>query len=249
MSEPATPPKRASAKKELPERFKTYKHVWVFVEQERGQVHQVSWELMGVGRRLAQKLGVELAAIVVGASGEATRRIAAEAFCYGADLAYLACADVQAGAQSDPTDPTGRGGRAITPYDQAGDNKGNPTTSPSFYGGDIIAGGAGNDVILGQLGDDVIQGDGSIDISVSQTTPSVDDYAGTGTDGDDYIEGNGGKDLIFGNLGQDDLIGGSSLPSISIFTSSASIVSRSSSAAARRCIGPAFASTSACAAW
>jgi electron transfer flavoprotein alpha subunit len=93
MSEPATPTKRASAKKELPERFKSYKHVWVFVEQERGQVHPVSWELMGVGRRLAEKLGVELAAVVVGASGEATRRTAAEAFCYGADLAYLACAD------------------------------------------------------------------------------------------------------------------------------------------------------------
>jgi electron transfer flavoprotein alpha subunit len=96
MSEPATPTKRASAKKELPERFKSYKHVWVFVEQERGQVHPVSWELMGVGRRLAEKLGVELAAVVVGASGEATRRIAAEAFCYGADLAYLACADALA---------------------------------------------------------------------------------------------------------------------------------------------------------
>ena len=94
MSEPTTPPKRASAKKELPERFKAYKHVWVFVEQERGQVHPVSWELVGVGRRLAQKLGVELAAVVLGASGEATRRIAAEAFCYGADLAYVAEADV-----------------------------------------------------------------------------------------------------------------------------------------------------------
>jgi electron transfer flavoprotein alpha subunit len=30
---------RASTKKELPEHFKAYKHVWVFVEQERGQVH------------------------------------------------------------------------------------------------------------------------------------------------------------------------------------------------------------------
>jgi len=37
---------RAAAKKELPEHFKAYKHVWVFVEQERGQVHPVSWELM-----------------------------------------------------------------------------------------------------------------------------------------------------------------------------------------------------------
>ena len=34
---------RASMKKELPERFKSYRHVWVFVELERGHVHSVSW--------------------------------------------------------------------------------------------------------------------------------------------------------------------------------------------------------------
>src|SRR5262249_54552149 len=55
-----------------------------------------------------------------------------------------------------------------------------------------------------------IQGDGSVSLNVSITTPSVEDWAGAGTDGDDYIEGNGGNDLIFGNLGQDDIIGGSS---------------------------------------
>lgn len=94
------PPKAASAagraatKKELPEHFKAYKHVWVFIEQERGQVHPVSWELMGAGRKLADKLKVELAAVVIGPSGEATRQVAAEAFCYGADLAYLIADDV-----------------------------------------------------------------------------------------------------------------------------------------------------------
>ena len=59
-------------KKELPERFKAYKHVWVFVELERGAVHPVSWELMGEGRKLADKLGVQLAAVVLGGPGEAT---------------------------------------------------------------------------------------------------------------------------------------------------------------------------------
>jgi electron transfer flavoprotein alpha subunit len=94
MSQPTKAPTpaaggRASAKKELPEHFKGYKHVWVFIEQERGQVHPVSWELIGAGRKLANKLGVELAAIVVGPEGEATHRAAADAFCYGADLAYV----------------------------------------------------------------------------------------------------------------------------------------------------------------
>jgi electron transfer flavoprotein alpha subunit len=93
---PAPATGRAATKKELPEHFKGYKHVWVFIEQERGQVHPVSWELMGAGRKLADKLGVELAAVVVGPADAATRRAAAEAFCYGADLAYLVADDVLA---------------------------------------------------------------------------------------------------------------------------------------------------------
>jgi len=94
MAQPNTPAApaaggRAGMKKELPEHFKAYRHVWVYVEQERGVVHPVSWELMGEGRKLADKLGVELAAVVMGAPGEATRRAAAEAFSYAADLVYL----------------------------------------------------------------------------------------------------------------------------------------------------------------
>ena len=90
----------------------------------------------------------------------------------------------------------------------------------NVFGNDYIAGGAGNDQIFGELGNDTIQGDGSIDIlgvgasrdgsNALVMTPSIDDYAGVGKDGDDYIEGGGGNDVIFGNLGQDDLIGGSS---------------------------------------
>ncbi|MFL9501200.1 electron transfer flavoprotein subunit alpha/FixB family protein [Rhodopseudomonas palustris] len=98
MSQPAKPAPqpagRAAAKKELPEHFKSYKHVWVFIEQERGHVHPVSWELMGSGRRLADKLGVELAAVVIGPTGDATKAAVAESFCYGADLAYVVADDV-----------------------------------------------------------------------------------------------------------------------------------------------------------
>lgn len=87
----ATPPpaSRASAKKELPEHFRGYKHVWVFVELERGEVHPVSWELLGEGRKLADKLGVELASVVLGGPGDAAKEAAAESFRYGADLCYL----------------------------------------------------------------------------------------------------------------------------------------------------------------
>ncbi|MCK1513724.1 electron transfer flavoprotein subunit alpha/FixB family protein [Bradyrhizobium sp. 190] len=85
---------RAAAKKELPEHFKAYKHIWVFIEQERGQVHPVSWELLGTGRKLADKLKVDLAAVVIGPEGEATRSAALESFCYGADLVYLVADNV-----------------------------------------------------------------------------------------------------------------------------------------------------------
>lgn len=89
---PASPPaggSRSSMKKELPEHFKAYRHVWVFVELERGHVHSVSWELMGEGRKLADKLGVELAAVVIGGVGAGVREAAQESFAYGADVAYV----------------------------------------------------------------------------------------------------------------------------------------------------------------
>ncbi|MFA7429582.1 MAG: electron transfer flavoprotein subunit alpha/FixB family protein [Rhodospirillaceae bacterium] len=96
MSEPIKKPVaakpaggRAGMKKELPEHFKSYKHVWVFIEMERGVVHPVSWELLGEGRKLADKLGVQLAGVVMGPPGEATRAAVAESYTYGADTVYL----------------------------------------------------------------------------------------------------------------------------------------------------------------
>ncbi|WP_041794620.1 electron transfer flavoprotein subunit alpha/FixB family protein [Pararhodospirillum photometricum] len=80
---------RASAKKELPDHFKDYKNVWVFIEMERGKVHTVSWELLGEGRKLADKLGVELAAVVMGPPGADLDRAISDSWAYGADLAYV----------------------------------------------------------------------------------------------------------------------------------------------------------------
>ena len=92
---------RAGMKKELPERFKAYKHVWVFVELERGVVHPVSWELLGEGRKLADKLGVQLAAAVLGGPGEATKNAVSEAFAYGADVVYVAASPVLEGYRNE----------------------------------------------------------------------------------------------------------------------------------------------------
>ncbi len=82
---------RANTKKELPEHFKAYKHVWVAVEIEHGQVHSVSFELLGEGRKLADKRGVDLAAVVMGDNRASLEEAARQAFEYGADLVYLVC--------------------------------------------------------------------------------------------------------------------------------------------------------------
>lgn len=89
MSEANEPRKPARKKVELDPKLAAYKGVWVFVEHERGSVHPVSWELMGEGRKLADKLGVELAGIVMGPPGENTRKFCNEAIKFGADLCYL----------------------------------------------------------------------------------------------------------------------------------------------------------------
>jgi electron transfer flavoprotein alpha subunit len=90
MSQPAEkPPSRAGAKKELPEHFKAYRHVWVFIEREHGVIHPVSLELLGEGRKLADKLAVELGCVLLG--DERTELLDAARVCFesGADVAYL----------------------------------------------------------------------------------------------------------------------------------------------------------------
>lgn len=63
-----------------------YSGVWVFIEQNAGEPARVSWELTGVGRELADALGVELSAVII---GDQVAHLANEAFSYGADNAYL----------------------------------------------------------------------------------------------------------------------------------------------------------------
>jgi len=76
-------------KYELDDRLKAYQGVWVFIEHEQSQVHPVSWELLGEGRKLADKLGVDLSAVVMGPPGIAVGRFCEEAFFHGADQCYL----------------------------------------------------------------------------------------------------------------------------------------------------------------
>ncbi|MGZ6276883.1 MAG: 4Fe-4S binding protein, partial [Syntrophales bacterium] len=43
-----------------------YKGVWVFIEHRDGRIRNVSLELIGEGRKLAQELGEEVSAVLIG---------------------------------------------------------------------------------------------------------------------------------------------------------------------------------------
>ncbi len=58
--------------------------VWVFAEQRDGEVAGVSFELLGAGRRLAEKLGAEVSAVLFGGSAPG----AEELIRWGADRVY-----------------------------------------------------------------------------------------------------------------------------------------------------------------
>lgn len=63
-----------------------YRGVLVYVEQREGKARPVSWQMLGIGRKLAQKLGVDTIALVMGHNVE---HLAQEAIYYGADKVYL----------------------------------------------------------------------------------------------------------------------------------------------------------------
>lgn len=64
-----------------------YKGVWVFAEQREGELQKVSLELLGEGRRQADKLGVKLTALLLGSNIEGLSKTLAE---HGADEVLVA---------------------------------------------------------------------------------------------------------------------------------------------------------------
>jgi electron transfer flavoprotein alpha subunit len=60
--------------------------VWILIEQIDGVIADVSWELMGKGRELANDLDGEVAGVLVGHN---IKDQAKEAFYYGADTVYV----------------------------------------------------------------------------------------------------------------------------------------------------------------
>lgn len=65
----------------------SYKGVWVFAEWREGTIHQVSYELLSAGRKLADKRGVKLSAVLLG--HRLDQSIQEELVSYGADVVYV----------------------------------------------------------------------------------------------------------------------------------------------------------------
>ncbi|MBP2636702.1 MAG: carE 5, partial [Firmicutes bacterium] len=63
-----------------------YKGVWVYIEQVDGQIRNVSHELLGEGRKLADAMGQELSAVLI---GQDVARLTKDIFASGTDKIYL----------------------------------------------------------------------------------------------------------------------------------------------------------------
>jgi len=67
-----------------------YKNVWVYIETVGGKIKNVSLELLGEGRKLADKMGQHLAGVLLGKNVESLSK---DIFAAGADEVYLVEAD------------------------------------------------------------------------------------------------------------------------------------------------------------
>ncbi|MBS4189001.1 electron transfer flavoprotein subunit alpha/FixB family protein [Bacillus sp. FJAT-49705] len=66
--------------------FEDYRGVWVFIEQNEGEIEGVSLELLGAGRKLADKLSVPLSGVLLGLE---IKELCPEIISYGADQVFV----------------------------------------------------------------------------------------------------------------------------------------------------------------
>lgn len=66
--------------------FDDYRGVWVFIEVNDGEIEGVSLELLGAGRKLADKLDVSLSGILLGSN---IKKLSTEVIAYGADQVFV----------------------------------------------------------------------------------------------------------------------------------------------------------------
>lgn len=64
-----------------------WKNFLIYVEQERGEIHPVTYELVGEARKMAGKVGYEVNCVIVG--GKGTKENAEKLLPYGVDHVYV----------------------------------------------------------------------------------------------------------------------------------------------------------------
>ncbi|NLI81061.1 MAG: electron transfer flavoprotein subunit alpha [Deltaproteobacteria bacterium] len=69
------------------EDLSAFRGVWVYAEWREGLIHKVSYELLSEGRKLADKRGVPLCAVLLGHGLDGT--LAHELIAHGADVVYV----------------------------------------------------------------------------------------------------------------------------------------------------------------
>ena len=80
---------KETAKPAVP--LKDYKGIWVFAEQQEGEVQEVALELLGKARELAKKLQTDVSAVLLGSG---VRKETGKLISHGADKVYLVEDDV-----------------------------------------------------------------------------------------------------------------------------------------------------------
>ncbi|MBI2909049.1 MAG: electron transfer flavoprotein subunit alpha [Chloroflexi bacterium] len=78
--------RKKPAAKGVPGQVEGHQGVAVFIEVHRGQGAEVSWELMGKARQLAEKLGAQVLGFLL---GEGVESVAREAIAFGCHIVYL----------------------------------------------------------------------------------------------------------------------------------------------------------------
>lgn len=81
--------------------FSDYRNVWVFIEHEQGKIAEVSFELLGEGRKLADELGCRLCGMLFASDGQIDG-FAKEAFAYGAETVYAVASPLLEAYRTDP---------------------------------------------------------------------------------------------------------------------------------------------------
>lgn len=90
---------RELEKQRIKEMLEQYRGIWVYIEKKDDDIHPVSLELLGAGRRLADKLGAELSGVFI---GHDLKGLTDKVIHYGADKVYCLDHEIYKNYRTEP---------------------------------------------------------------------------------------------------------------------------------------------------